>query len=69
MVNNDVLYDGGMMNEDQIKVREQAIKILYKSFGQDDKIYLCADEWVAKGQKSCFGIVKYYDAYFTGKYK
>ena len=57
------------MDEDQIKVREQAVKILYKSFGQDDNIYICADECVAKVQKTCFGIVKYYDAYFTGKYK
>ena len=64
MDDNDVFYDGGVMTDEQIKVKEQAIKILYKNFGQDDTIYTCADEWCRK-QVTTAGLVNYYKAYYN----
>ena len=64
MDDNDVFYDGGVMTDEQIIVREQAIKILYKNFGQDDTIYTCADEWCKK-QVTTAGLVNYYKAYYN----
>ena len=52
------------MEEHQIELREQAIKILYKNFGQDDTIYTCADEWCKK-QVTTAGLVNYYKAYYN----
>ena len=52
------------MTEEQALVREQAIKILYKNFGQDDTIYTCADEWCKK-QSTTAGLVSYYKAYYN----
>ena len=52
------------MTEEQALVREQAIKILYKNFGQDDTIYTCADEW-RKKQSTTAGLVSYYKAYYN----
>ena len=60
----DVFYDEGVMTDEQIAVREQAIKILYKNFGQDDAIYTCADEWCKK-QVTTNGLVNYYKAYYN----
>ena len=60
----DVFYDEGVMTDEQIAVREQAIKILYKNFGQDDTIYTCADEWCKK-QVTTNGLVNYYKAYYN----
>ena len=60
----DVFYDEGVMTDEQIAVREQAIKILYKNFGQDDTIYTCADEWCRK-QVTTAGLVNYYKAYYN----
>ena len=60
----DVFYDDGVMTDEQIAVREQAIKILYKNFGQDDAIYTCADEWCKK-QVTTNGLVNYYKAYYN----
>tara|TARA_B000000557_G_C20721217_1_gene420237 strand:- start:95 stop:316 length:222 start_codon:yes stop_codon:yes gene_type:complete len=61
---NNVFYDEGVMTDEQIKVKEQAIKILYKNFGQDDTIYTCADEWCKK-QVTTNGLVNYYKAYYN----
>ena len=52
------------MTEEQALVREQAIKILYKNFGQDDTISTCADEWCKK-QSTTAGLVSYYKAYYN----
>ena len=52
------------MEEEQIKLKEQAIKILYKNFGQDDTIYTCAEEWCRK-QVTTAGLVNYYKAYYN----
>ena len=51
---------------DQVNLRQQAIKILYKKFGNNKKIYDCADEWASK-QSTTSGIVDYYKAYFSSK--
>ena len=52
------------------KVKEQALKILYGKFPPSEydpvSIHECADEWISKGHVTCFGIVKYYEAYFMG---
>jgi len=53
---------------EQMILREQSIEILFKSFGyiNDNKsIYECADEWIAKGNVTTAGLVKYYKAYYT----
>ncbi len=54
------------MSEDQLDLKQQAIKILYKKFGNDQTIYDCSDEWARK-QVTTNGIVDYYKAYFTAK--
>ena len=64
MGDTNVFYDEGVMTDEQIKVKEQAIKILYKNFGQDDTIYTCADEWCKK-QVTTNGLVNYYKAYYN----
>ena len=64
MGDNNVFYDEGVMTDEQIKVKEQAIKILYKNFGQDDTIYTCAEEWCKK-QVTTNGLVNYYKAYYN----
>ena len=64
MDDNNVFYHEGVMTDEQIVVREQAIKILYKNFGQDDAIYTCADEWCKK-QVTTNGLVNYYKAYYN----
>ena len=51
---------------DQVGLRQQAVKILYKKFGNNQKIYECADEWCSK-QSTTSGIVDYYKAYFGSK--
>lgn len=54
---------------EQMKVRQNALKILKAEFfnGKNERaIYECADEWVGK-QVTTNGIVKYFEAYFSGK--
>jgi len=51
-----------------MKLREQSIEVLFKTFGQDNKntsMYECVDEWIAKGNVTTAGLVKYYKAYYT----
>ena len=53
---------------DQMKLREQSIEVLFKNFSCDNNnrsIYECADEWIAKGNVTTAGLVKYYQAYYT----
>ena len=50
---------------EQMKLREQSIEVLLSNFGytNDNKsIYECADEWIAKGNVTTAGLVKYYKA-------
>ena len=41
--------------EEQMSLRQEVLRILFKKFGKGDysnkSIYECADEWVAKGHK------------------
>ena len=52
--------------EDQVSLRQRALTILYKKYGNHQTIYECADEWVSK-QVTTNGIVDYYKAYFLPK--
>ena len=56
--------------EEQMKLRQEVLQILFKKFGNGDysskKIYECANEWIEKGHKISSGVVKYYDAYYNG---
>tara|TARA_R100000742_G_C4175072_1_gene12058 strand:- start:35 stop:238 length:204 start_codon:yes stop_codon:yes gene_type:complete len=55
----------------KMHLREEALKILLKTFGDkysNKSIYECADEWVEKGFKTTSGIVKYYEAYFSKRF-
>ena len=52
--------------EDQVSLRQRALTILFKKFGNHQSIYECADEWVSK-QVTTNGIVDYYRAYFLPK--
>ena len=59
------------MTEDQMKLRQQVLMILFRQFGEgkysNQSIYECADEWIAKGHKISAGVVKYYEAYYSKK--
>jgi len=62
-------------SDDRMKVRESALKILLTKFGHQlengvpkyspQSIYECAHDWVSQGNNTTFGIVKYYEAYYT----
>jgi len=55
------------MNEKKLKLREEALKILLKNFGDEFNnklIYECADEW-SKEQPISNGVVAYYKAYYN----
>ena len=57
-------------DEKQVSLRQEALLILFKKFGDGDYsnrfIYECADEWCSK-QCTTAGLVKYYEAYYTGR--
>ena len=59
------------MTEDQMKLRQQVLLILFRQFGEgkysNQSIYECADEWISKGHKISAGVVKYYEAYYSRK--
>ena len=56
------------MDEEQSKLRQQVLMILFREFGNgkysNQSIYECADEWIAKGHKIASGVVAYYRAYY-----
>ena len=57
------------MTEDDLKLREQALRILMKNFGDCNKnrnksIYECADDWCKKF-KTTSGLVNYYKTYYN----
>ena len=62
-------------SDERMKVREAALKILVTKFGHQmengipkyssQSIYECAHDWVSQGNNTTFGIVKYYEAYYT----
>jgi len=69
------MNDDWRYNEDRMKVREQALKILLSKFGgqmdgvlpkySSQSIFECAHDWVSQGHQTHFGIVKYYEAYYA----
>tara|TARA_B100001996_G_C18135686_1_gene390936 strand:+ start:243 stop:422 length:180 start_codon:yes stop_codon:yes gene_type:complete len=57
------------MDDTQLKLREDTLKILLKNFGSkysNRSIYECADDWCSK-QVTTSGLVNYYKAYYTGQ--
>ncbi len=50
-----------------IDLRQQAVAILFKQFGNRDDIYECADEWASK-QVTTAGLVNYYKAYYNNSH-
>ena len=50
------------LTEEQLKLRQQVLMILFKQFGKgkysNQSIYECADEWIEKGHKISSGVVK-----------
>ena len=56
-------------NDEQMKLRQYALIILFKEFGNgkysNQSIYECADEWITKGHKIPSGVVAYYRAYYS----
>lgn len=61
---------------DRMKLREQVLAILLNKFGgplnedgtpvnENRSIYECAHDWVSSGQQTTFGIIKYYEAYYS----
>mgnify|MGYP001157379221 FL=1 len=67
--------DDWRYEDEKMKVREQALKILLSKFGgqmdgptpkySSQSIYECAQDWVSQGNMDCAGIVKYYEAYYA----
>ncbi len=57
------------MTDIELKLREEALRILMKNFGdcktnRNKSIYECADEWCKKF-KTTSGLVKYYNTYYN----
>ena len=63
-------------SDERMKLREQALTLLLTRFGNELKengepvysnqsIYECAHDWVSQGNMNTFGLVKYYQAYYT----
>ena len=67
--------DDWRYNDQKLKVREQALKILLTKFGgqmegvvpkySSQSIYECANDWVSQGNMNTAGITKYYEAYYA----
>ncbi len=59
------------ITEEQLGLRQEVLKILFKKFGNGNysnrSIYECADEWITKGHKISSGVVAYYEAYYSNK--
>ena len=57
------------MEDEQLKLRQHVLMILFKQFGEgkysNQSIYECADEWITKGHKIPSGVVAYYRAYYS----
>ena len=67
--------DDWRYSDQKMKVREQALKVLFAKFGSElergtpkysnQSIYECAQDWVSQGNMHTAGIVKYYEAYYA----
>ena len=63
-------------SDERMKLREQALNLLLTRFGKEllesgepaysnQSIYECVHDWVSQGNMNTFGLVKYYQAYYT----
>ena len=63
-------------SDERMKLREQALNLLLTRFGSEldsegepvysnQSIYECVHDWVSQGNMNTFGLVKYYQAYYT----
>ena len=63
-------------SDERMQLREQVLNLLLTRFGSllDDNgepqysnqsMYECAHDWVSQGNMNTFGLVKYYQAYYT----
>ena len=63
--------EGWRYSEPHMKLRQEALTILLKNFGDGEypnrAIYECANEWVEKGHATTSGLVSYFKAYYTNK--
>jgi hypothetical protein len=53
-----------MLNNEQMKLRQQTLSILLNNFDDNRAIYECAEEWTSKF-KTTSGLIKYYKTYFA----
>ena len=60
--------------DDHLTLRAECLKILLNKYGGVDlinagysntDIYECADIWISQGNKTTFGIVAFFNAYFN----
>ena len=60
--------------DDHLRLRAECLKILLNKYGGADlinagysnkEIYECADIWISQGNKTSFGIVAFFNAYFN----
>lgn len=69
--------DDWRYNDFKMKLRKEVLKILLSKFGHqmdgvvpkytNQSIYECAHDWISQGNKTSFGVVKYYEAYYVKK--
>ena len=70
------MNDDWRYSDDRLKLREQALNLLLTRFGSElnsdgepvhsnQSIYECVHDWVSQGNMNTFGLVKYYQAYYT----
>ena len=70
-------HDDWRYNDFKMKLRKEVLKILLSKFGHqmdgvvpkytNQSIYECAHDWISQGNKTSFGVVKYYEAYYAKK--
>ena len=64
-------------SDDRMSVRAQSLNVLLKKYGgqldtsrkskyTNQSIYQCAHDWISMGNMNTDGIVKYYEAYYSG---
>ena len=70
------MKDDWRYSDERMKLRDQALNLLLTRFGSvlnengepvysNQSIYECAHDWVSQGNVNTFGLVKYYQAYYT----
>ena len=53
-----------MLNDEQMKLRQQTLSILLNNFDDNRAIYECVEDWTSKF-KTTSGLIKYYKTYFA----